>query len=92
MKKIIRLTESDLTRIVKRAINESDRVYGHEDINKLYSNLGDDEDVWLDDSSGDLSGEVVKKIDYVKDMLAMAVKKQDWSMVGRAINYMDIKF
>ena len=92
MKKIIRLTESDLTRIVKRAINESDRVYGHEDINKLYSNLGDDEDVWLDDSSGDLSGEVVKKIDYVKDMLRMSVKKQDWSMVGRAINYMDIKF
>jgi hypothetical protein len=92
MKKIIRLTESDLTRIVKRAINESDRVYGHEDINKLYSNLGDDEDVWLDDSSGDLSGEVVKKIDYVKDMLKMSVKKQDWSMVGRAINYMDIKF
>jgi hypothetical protein len=54
--------------------------------------LGDDEDVWLDDSSGDLSGEVVKKIDYVKDMLKMSVKKQDWSMVGRAINYMDIKF
>ncbi len=92
MKKIIRLTESDLTRIVKRAINESDRAYGHEEINKLYSGLKDDEDVWLDDSSGDLSGQIVKKIDYAKDMLAMAVKKQDWSMVGRAINYLSVKF
>jgi hypothetical protein len=91
MKKIVRLTESDLTRIVERIVNESDRVYGHQEINKLYPKLSDDEDVWLDDSSGDLSGQIVKKIDYVKDMLAMAVKKQDWSMVGRAINYLRIK-
>ena len=92
MKKIVRLTERDLTRIVERIVNESDRVYGHQEINKLYPKLSDDEDVWLDDSSGDLSGQIVKKIDYVKDMLRMSVKKQDWSMVGRAINYMDIKF
>ena len=91
MKKIVKLTESDLTRIVGRVINESGRVYGHQEIDKLYSKLSDDEDVRLDDSLGDLSGQIVNKIDYVKDMLTMAVKKQDWSMVGRAINYLKIK-
>jgi hypothetical protein len=92
MKKIIKLTESDLTRIVKRVINESDRAYGHEDIDKLYSNLGDDEDVSLDDSSGELSGQVVKKIDYVKNMLERAVESEDWDMVKRAMRYLEMKF
>jgi len=91
MKKVIRLTESDLTKIVERNVNESDRVYGHQEIRNLYSKLSDDEDVMLDDSSGDLSGQIVKKIDYVKDMLERSVDKQDWSMVVRAINYLKIR-
>ena len=92
MKKIIRLTESDLTRIVKRAINESDRAYGHEEINKLYSGLKDDEDVSLDDSSGELSGQVVTKIEYVKNMLGKAIQSEDWGTVKRAMNYLSVKF
>jgi predicted phosphatase len=92
MKKIIRLTESDLTRIVKRAINESDRAYGHEEISKLYSGLKDDEDVSLDDSSGELSGQVVTKIEYVKNMLGKAIQSEDWDTVKRAMNYLSVKF
>lgn len=92
MKKIIRLTESDLTRIVKRAINESDRAYGHKEIGKLYSKLGDDEDVELSDESGELSGGIVKKIDYVKNMLRKAIENEDWEMVNRAMSYLNMKF
>ena len=39
MKKVIKLTESDLTRIVKKVINENDRVYGGRDIKNLYDDL-----------------------------------------------------
>jgi|LakMenE18May11ns_1017448.scaffolds.fasta_scaffold9557488_2 hypothetical protein len=92
MKKIIRLTESDLTKIVKRVINESDRAYGHEEINKLYSGLKDDEDVFLDDSSGELSGQVVTKIEYVKNMLRNAIQSEDWGAVKRVMNYLSVKF
>ena len=42
MKKIIKLTESDLTRIVRRVINENDRVYGGGNIKNLYDKLNDD--------------------------------------------------
>ena len=92
MRKIIKLTESDLTRIVKRVINESERVYGHEEIGNLYSSLGDDEDVSLDDSSGELSGQVVRKIDNVKNMLERALQIEDWDMVRRTVRYLDSKF
>ena len=43
MKKIVKLTENDLTRIVKRVINENDRVYGYDNIKSLEKNLKDDE-------------------------------------------------
>jgi hypothetical protein len=92
MKKIVKLTESDLTKIVKRAINESDRAYGHEEISKLYSKLRDDEDVSMDDSNGELSGQIVKKIEYVKNMLGKAIDNEDWGMVKRVISYLNMKF
>ena len=91
MKKVIRLTESDLTRIITRIINESDRMYGHDEISKLYSTLGDDEDVELSDESGELSGQVVKKIQYVKNMLEKSIENEDWDMVRRAMNYLDMR-
>jgi hypothetical protein len=92
MKKIVKLTESDLSRIVSHVLNESDRMYGHDDISKLYSTMGDDEDVELSDESGELSGQVVKKIDYVKNMLGRAIENEDWEMVRRTMNYLDMKF
>lgn len=89
MKKIIKLTESDLTKIVRKAINENDRVYGGSDIKKLYNDLKDDEYVHLDDSSGDLSGEVVSKIEYVRRMLMSAIREENWSKVQNTILFID---
>ena len=89
MKKVIKLTESDLTRIVKKVINENDRVYGGSDIKNLYNKLKDDEYVHLDDSSGDLSGEVVSKIEYVRRMLKSAIREENWSKVENTILFID---
>jgi hypothetical protein len=89
MKKVIKLTESDLTRIVKKVINENDRVYGGRDIKNLYNKLKDDEYVHLDDSSGDLSGEVVSKIEYVRRMLKSAIREENWSKVENTILFID---
>ena len=92
MKRIVTLTEKDLTMLVKRIVSENERVYGHSEIKKLYSNIGDDEDVQLDDSSGELSGKITKKIEIVKDILKSALRKKDWSIVSQALSYLDIKF
>ena len=89
MKKVIKLTESDLTRIVKKVINENDRVYGGRDIKNLYDKLNDDEHVHLDDSSGELSGTVVSKIEYVKRMLKSAIREENWSKVENTILFID---
>ena len=92
MKRIVTLTEKDLTMLVKRIVSENERVYGHPEIKKLYSNIADDEDVQLDDSSGELSGKITKKIEIVKDILKSALRKKDWSIVSQALSYLDIKF
>lgn len=89
MKKIVKLTENDLTRIVKRVINENDRVYGYDNIKSLEKNLKDDEYIDLDDSSGDLSGSIVGKMEYLRKMLQYAVDNESWSGVGRALSFID---
>ena len=89
--KTIKLTESDLTRIVERVIKENGREYGHENIKKLYNDLKHDEYVDLDDTSDDLSGSIVKKTEYVKKMLRLAIREQDWSKVENAISFIDSK-
>ena len=89
MKKIVKLTENDLTRIVKRVINENDRVYGYDNIKSLEKNLKDDEYIDLDDSSGDLSGSIVGKIEYLRKMLRYAVDNESWSGVERALLFID---
>lgn len=90
MKKIVRLTESDLVRLVKKTIKENERVYGVDNVKKLYNTLNDDEYVHLDDTSGELSGEVVSKIEYVKRMLKTALDKKDWPTVNSAIRFIEI--
>ena len=92
MKKIIKLTENDLLRIVKKVLIENQRVFGHQNIKGLYDKLNDTEEVYLDDTTGDLSGEIISKKDYVTNMLKRAVEKEDWSLVGRAISYLNVKF
>jgi flagellin-specific chaperone FliS len=91
MNKVVKLTESDLNRIVKRVIKENEFEYGHENIKKLYDKLGDDEYVSLDDSSGNLSGSIVSKVEYVKKMLRNAIREENWSKVQNVISFMDSK-
>ena len=92
MRKVEKLTEKDLSKLVKKIVTENERVYGHSEIDKLYSKIGDDEDVQLDDSSGELSGKITKKVDVVKDMLKQGLRKKDWGIVSRALSYLEIKF
>lgn len=92
MKKNIRLTEQDLLKLVKKVVNENERVYGHSEIDKLHPNLGDDEDVKLDDSSGELSGKITKKVEIVKDLLKIGLRTKDWDKVSRALLYLEINF
>jgi len=92
MKKIIRLTEKDLSKLVKKVLVEGDIEYGSDKIKGLYDKLSDTEDVYLDDSSGDLSGQVVSKKDYLTRMLKKAIDNEDWDLVSRAISYLMIKF
>jgi hypothetical protein len=92
MKQIVKLTEKDLTKLIQRVINESDIVYGSEEIEKLRPNLKDDEDIQLDDSSGELSGMISKKIDIVKNRLKRALKNKDWNEVMDTLLYLDLKF
>ena len=90
MKKIVKLTESDLTRLVKKVINENERVYGVDNVKKLYDTLKDDESVYLNDDGDELSGEIVSKIEYVKRMLKTALDNKDWTKVNYAIRYIEI--
>ena len=90
MKKIVKLTESDLTRLVKKVINENERVYGVDNVKKLYDTLKDDESVYLNDDGDELSGEIVSKIEYVRRMLKTALDKKDWTIVNSAIRYIEI--
>lgn len=91
MKNVVRITESELTRIVRKVMNENEFEYGHENIKKLYDKLGDDEHVSLDDSSGELSGTIVKKKDYINRMLKSAIREKNWKKVEQVISFIDIK-
>jgi hypothetical protein len=72
-------------------LKEQERVYGGDNIKKLYDKLKDDEYVSLDDVSGDLSGSIVSKVEYVKKMLRNAIREENWSKVQNAISFMDTK-
>ena len=89
MEKISKLRQVIREELSKHILNENDRAYGHEAISNLYSKLKDDEYVELDDSSGDLSGSIVSKIEYVKNLLKKAIDKKDWGSVHSAISFID---
>jgi hypothetical protein len=65
------------------------RVYGSDEIKKLYAQLGDQEYVHLDDTSGTLSGEKVTKNEYVMRMLKRAQESKDWSLVQQTIRFIE---
>ena len=83
------INEEEKLRILE--MHESNRAYGHEEIKGLYDNLKDDEYVSLDDASGDLSGSIVSKVEYVKKMLRNAIREENWNKVQNAILFMDSK-
>ena len=68
-------------------ITENEQAYGHADIKNLKPGPG--EYVELDDSSGELSGKIVKNVEYVKNMLNKAIKDQDWNKVTDAIRFIE---
>jgi len=82
------MTESYISRLVKRIISEDEQqrfAYGSDEIRKLDSQLGPDEYVQLSDDSDELRGDIVKKKDYVIHMLRGAIKDEDWGKVGDTI-------
>jgi hypothetical protein len=94
MKTLKGMTESFISRLVKRIINEDDQqrfAYGGEEIRKLDSQLGPDEYVQLSDYSDQLRGDIVKKKDYVIHMLRGAIKDEDWGKVGDTILFIKHK-
>lgn len=90
MTKIVKLTESDLQKLVQKIIKEDDdrRIgYGNEEIRNLQKGLAPDEDVRLTDYSDELRGEVVKKKDYVISWLRDIIQDEDWNKLGDVILY-----
>ena len=82
----------NLSDTIDKIILENRRhAYGHQEIGGLYDDLGQDDDVYLSDNTGELRGDVISKKDYLKNMLRDAINKQEWSIVYRAISYIDIK-
>lgn len=62
--------------------------YGTEEIRNLEKGLAPDEDIKLTDYTGTLTGEVVKKKDYVIHMLKNIINDQEWDRIGDVILYM----
>ena len=84
------MKKSELQQIIKEEIQNTLKAYGSQDISKLKPSS--EEDIYLDDTSGELSGEVVKKSEYLERMLEKAIKKKDWNIVMSAISYLKSKF
>lgn len=65
--------------------------YGNKEIEALRGDLSQDEDIYLSDYSDRLRGDVVKKKQYVVNMLRKAIDNQDWEMVNNAIGYISAR-
>ena len=57
--------------------------------NKITLQSKINENVHLDDSSGELSGAVVSKIEYVKQILKSSIQVKNWNKVEDAIFFID---
>lgn len=77
--------------IIKEDGTSDKFAYGHKDINSLYDGLDQDEDIYLTDNSGELRGDIVKKKQYVINMLKKALNSGDWSIVNQTILYINTK-
>jgi hypothetical protein len=68
------------------------KVYGHAEIKKLETKLKDDEHIYLDDSSGQLSGEIVSKPEYITRILQDALQKKDWSKIESLLTFVKVHY
>lgn len=93
MNKIIKLNESDIKNLIKKIIKEDERRigYGTEEIRNLEKDLAPDEYIKLTDYTGTLTGEVVKKKDYVIHMLRNIIDDQEWDRIGDVILFIKNK-
>ena len=80
------MKKSELQQIIKEEIQNTFKAYGSQNISKLKPSS--DEDIYLDDTSGELTGEIVKKSEYLEKTLEKAIKNKDWSMVMNAVSYL----
>lgn len=88
----IKLKKSQGKKFKTKLIEDEDRFgYGNQEIETLRQGLGSDEDIRLSDNSDKLRGDVVKKKDYLSNMLKDAIEKEDWSIVSDAISYIRIR-
>ena len=83
------MKKSELQQLIREEIQNTLKAYGSQNIGKLTP--GSEEDVYLDDTSGELSGEVVSKKEYLVKMLKKAIDSKDWKLVGQAKLYSSIK-
>lgn len=83
------MKKSELKQIIREEIRNTLKAYGSQNISKLVP--GSEEDVYLDDTSGELSGEVVSKKEYLAKMLKKAIDSKDWKLVEQAKLYSSIK-
>lgn len=84
---IIRQKIRDL--IKESYLNESEIAYGHDEIDSLEKTLGPNEYIWLDDRTGELTGQKVSKKEYLKRMLKYGLEKKKWDKINAAILFLD---
>jgi hypothetical protein len=92
MKKEIELKiRNKIRNILNESLNKENKelAFGHEEIDNLEKTLKPDEHIWLDDRTGNLTGEKVSKKEYLKRMLKRAMDEKKWSTVGSAILFLD---
>lgn len=76
--------------ILRESVSENREIaLGYEEIDALEKTLKPDEYVWLDDRTGNLTGEKVTKKEYLKRMLRRAVDDKKWDKVQSAILFLD---
>lgn len=91
MKKVIRLTERDLTRIVKRTIREMDNDFDHNFDQEEYDNLLDQAREFLIDNSDDIGFEAMDIYDLSDDEIIDMIKDYDEYLYSKLSRHQNTK-
>ena len=75
MKKIIRLTEKDLTRIAKRVINENDNELMDHDFRQIKNGLYQAKDA-IDKGDTETASHIIEVLTYKVELLHKEISKQ----------------